>query len=391
MLAYLAPCGMGLGHAGRMLSVARRLRQAGVDVVFSSYGRAADMIERSGYRCLRTRPVGYEVDEQGDIDVRRTIAKGPLNLYRFARQVGDELYYIGTLEPDVVVSDSRLSSLLAAKALGVPAVLVIHQLRVIIPVKKPTRVKLSAKYLAEEGLLRLLGKLWLLADEILIPDYPPPYTVARANAMVETLLPRARFVGPSPPVWPDELPPREEVRERLGVEGKLVVASFTGVSGEGRELCEAFLAELGGCDLSDEVVVIVSRGVPSGSDRLEKVGRNVYVCDWLPDRYLHVKAADALVTHGGHTMVMEAMAFGIPAVHVVRRTHTERLACSLSAEALGVAKTHIVGEGDLCSALRWALSDEAWAAAQDLASRLSQYRGDRAIAEAALKRAGAAL
>ncbi|MEM0225733.1 MAG: hypothetical protein QXF46_02530, partial [Thermofilaceae archaeon] len=253
MLAYLAPCGMGLGHAGRMLSVARRLRQAGVDVVFSSYGRAADMIERSGYRCLRTRPVGYEVDEQGDIDVRRTIAKGPLNLYRFARQVGDELYYIGTLEPDVVVSDSRLSSLLAAKALGVPAVLVIHQLRVIIPVKKPTRVKLSAKYLAEEGLLRLLGKLWLLADEILIPDYPPPYTVARANAMVETLLPRARFVGPSPPVWPDELPPREEVRERLGVEGKLVVASFTGVSGEGRELCEAFLAELGGCDLSDEV------------------------------------------------------------------------------------------------------------------------------------------
>lgn len=391
MLIYLAACGMGLGHAGRMLSVARRLREAGADVVFSSYGRAAEMIERGGFRCLRTKPVSYETDERGDIDVKRTIAKGPANLYRFVRQVSDELYYLGTLEPNVVVSDSRLSSLLAAKILGVPVILVIHQLRVIIPVKNPTRARLSAKDLAEEGLRELLGSLWALADEILIPDFPPPYTVAKANALVDDLLPRARFVGPSPPLWPDELPSREEVRERLNIDGKLIVASFTGVSGEGRELCEAFLSELESCDLSEGVKVIVSRGIPSGSDRLEKVGRGVYVCDWLPERYLYVKAADALVTHGGHTMVMEAMAFGVPAVHVVRRTHTERLACSLSAEALGVARTHIVGEGDLCSALRWVLSDEAWSTAQNLASRLGQYRGDRAIAGAALKRAGAAL
>lgn len=389
MLAYLAACGMGLGHAGRMLAVAKRLVAGGAEVVFSSYGKAADMIEQSGFPCLRTRPVSYEVDEWGDVDVRRTVAKGPANLYRFTRQIGDELYFTGVLEPDVVVSDSRLSTLVAAKARGIPTLLVLSQLKVIIPVKQPTSRKLEAKGWAEEGLYRLLGRLWMLADEILIPDFPPPYTVAKASLLEAEPPPKVRFVGPALQAWPDEMPPREEVREELGVKGRLVVASFTGVGGEGKALLEEFLGRLVECAIPDDVTVLVSRGEPSGSPQLEKVGKGVYVCDWLPRRYLYVRAADALVTHGGHTSVMEAMVFGVPAVHVVRKTHTERLGNSLSAESLGVAKTFIVEEdsANLCSALAWSLSDEAWDTAQKLSRELLRFRGDAAIASAALARA----
>ena len=389
MLVYLAACGMGLGHAGRMLAVARRLAASGVEVVFSSYDRAADMIERAGYPCLRTRPVSYEVDEWGDVDVKRTVAKGPANLYRFARQVGDELYFIGVLGPNAVVADSRLSTLIAAKVWGVPALLVLSQLKVIVPVKQPTSRKLEAKGWAEEGLYRLLGRLWALADEILVPDFPPPYTVAKANLLEAEPPPKVRFVGPALQAWPDELPPREEAREELGVDGRLVVASFTGVGGEGRALMEEFLRALAECELPEDATVIVSRGVPSGSTQPERVGRGVYVCDWLPRRHLYVRAADALVTHGGHTSVMEAMVFGVPAVHFVRKTHTERLGNALSAEALGVARACLAedGAGSLCSALAWALSDEAWSAAQKLSRELQRFRGDAAIAAAALARA----
>ncbi len=388
-MIYLAACGMGLGHASRMLAVARRLVAGGAEVVFSSYDRAADMIERSGYPCLRTRPVGYEVDEWGDVDVKRTVAKGPANLYRFARQVGDELYFIGVLEPNAVVSDSRLSTLLAAKAWGAPAILVLSQLKVVIPVKRPSSRKLEAKGWAEEGLYRLLRRLWLLADEILVPDFPPPYTVAKANLLETEPPPKVKFVGPALQAWPDELPPREEVREELGVGGRLVVASFTGVGNEGRALMEEFLAALAGCELPDDVTVLVSKGVPSGSPKPERVGKGVYVCDWLPYRHLYVRAADALVTHGGHTSVMEAMVFGVPAVHFARKTHTERLGNALSAEALGMAKACLAEEGaeGLCAALAWALSDEAWSAAQRLSRELQRFRGDVAIASAALARA----
>jgi len=61
---------------------------------------------------LRERPIEYEQNEYGEIDVRLTLAKGPRNFYSFIRQVGDELYFQGMLKPDLVVSDSRLSSLL---------------------------------------------------------------------------------------------------------------------------------------------------------------------------------------------------------------------------------------------------------------------------------------
>ncbi len=389
MLAYLAACGMGLGHAGRMLSVAKRLKSCGVEVVFSSYGRAVEMIRANGYPCLKTREVSYEVDEHGDVDVRRTVAKGPANLYRFARQVGDELYYIGTLAPDVVLSDSRLSTLIAAKARMVPVVLVLSQLRVVIPVKRPTSGKVKAKGLAEEALYRLLGRCWYTADAVMIPDYPPPYTIAKANILAEgeKLPPRVRFVGPVLPAWPEELPPKEEAKKRLGIRGRLVVASFTGVGDEGRALLEYFIGEVKGCTIPSDVRIIISRGNPSGSPALEKLGRGVYVCDWLPERTMYVKAADALVTHGGHTTVMEAIAFGLPAVHLVKKTHTERLGNSLSAEALGVARTHVVDEdaGTLCEKILWALSDEAQEAASRLSNELIRYKGDYEVVREALK------
>ncbi|MCS7104661.1 MAG: hypothetical protein NZ954_03755 [Thermofilaceae archaeon] len=395
MLAYLAACGMGLGHASRMLAVARRLNDAGVKVVFSSYDKAADMIERSGYPCLRTRSVSYEVDEEGDVDVRRTLAKGPLNLYHFARQLGDELYFTGTLEPQIVISDSRLSTLLAAKIQGMPALLVLSQLKVIIPIKHPSKEKLETKGLVEEGLYKLLGRFWLLADEIEVPDFPPPYTVAKANLLDEPPPPRTRFVGPSLPVWPDEMPSRDEVREELGVKGKMVLASFTGVGKEGKVLADVFLEELSKRNLPDDVSIIVSRGSPTGSSRLEEISKGVLVCDWLQERYLYMRAADALVSHGGHTSVMEAMVFGLPALHLVRRTHTERLGNSRSAESLGVAKTYLVGgdNEDLVSLLKWVLSDEAWSAAQKLSRELIHFKGDEEIASRALKlaKAGVAL
>ena len=389
MLAYLAACGMGLGHAARMLAVARRLRESGVDIVFSAYGRAVEAIEEQGYRCLRGREVSYEVDEYGDVDVRRTVAKGPTNLYRFARQVGDELYFMGVLKPNVVISDSRLSSLLAAKARGLPALLVISQLKVLIPVKRPSPHKLRAKSVAEKLACKVLNKGWSLADEILIPDYPPPYTISKANILDEDveLPPNVTFAGPMLQAWPDELPSKEEVREELGVEGRLVVASFTGLSSEGKAVLESFLDALAACDLPDDLLILVSKGMPTVPPRVEKVGRRVLVYDWLPHKPLYIKAADALVTHGGHTSVLEAIAFGTPSIHVVKATHTERLGNSLSAQKLGVARVYVVGDytEELCNALKWALSSEAWESAQSLAEALRWYRGDELAARRALK------
>lgn len=379
MLVYLAACGMGLGHAARLMAIARRIAGR-AEVVFSTYGRAVQAVEESGYRCLKVRPISYEVDDEGDVDVRATIARGPVSIYSFLRQVGDELWFTGILKPDVLVSDSRLSSLVAGKARGLPTILIINQLKVLIPVKRPSPPKLRAKGLVEKLAYRVLRRGWNLADTILIPDYPPPYTVARANVLDEDveLPPKVRFIGPVLNPWPEELPPKEEARRQLGLSGRLIVASFTGVGGEGSVILDSFMKLLPLCPLPEDVTVVISRGVPSARPRVERLGERVYIYDWLPNRALYVKAADALVTHGGHNSVLEAIAFGTPALHMVQPTHTERLNNSRSAEALGVARLYVLGEDPerFCSALLWCLGDEAREKAEGLGATLAGYRGD---------------
>ncbi len=394
-LIYLAPCGMGLGHVHRLIYVARRLlSRRNVEVVFSTYGEATLVVEREGFRCLRERPVSYEQDEHGEVDVRLTLAKGPRNLYNFIRQIGDELYFQGILKPDVVVSDSRLSSLVAAKVYGTPSILVINQLKVVIPVKKPTRVKVKAKGLAERVLYKLLETGWSSADAILVPDFPPPYTVARTAVLDVEMLDRVRFVGPVLGRWPDELPPRKEVRELLGLNGgKLVVASFTGTQAEREVLRRVFIQAVTryrGRLAREGIYVLLSRGDIKGKAwRITRLSDYVTIVDWFMQRYALLKAADVVVTHGGHTSVLEAMVYGTPALHAVNAYHTERIANSKAAEELGVAKMIVVNDAthpeEVIEALLSVVEDKGLVVrAKALAAKLNGMRGDEGVANAVL-------
>jgi UDP:flavonoid glycosyltransferase YjiC (YdhE family) len=52
------------------------------------------------------------------------------------RQVNTEISYMKAFRPDAVVSDSRLSSIFAAKLLGIPILLILNQFTPLIPMKK---------------------------------------------------------------------------------------------------------------------------------------------------------------------------------------------------------------------------------------------------------------
>ena len=49
------------------------------------------------------------------------------------RQVNAEIRYMKAFKPDAVVSDSRLSSIFAAKLLGLPVLLILNQFTPLIP------------------------------------------------------------------------------------------------------------------------------------------------------------------------------------------------------------------------------------------------------------------
>src|SRR6476661_3470204 len=63
--AYLAPYGVGLGHASRLLSISERLKKDNITIKFSSYGEAVSYINNHGYECVEVPPIEFAWGKSG--------------------------------------------------------------------------------------------------------------------------------------------------------------------------------------------------------------------------------------------------------------------------------------------------------------------------------------
>ncbi|MCW3991077.1 MAG: hypothetical protein NWE79_00060, partial [Candidatus Bathyarchaeota archaeon] len=131
---YFSPCGIGLGHVGRVLPVAEELVRRGVEVMFSTYLEGVDFVRKQGFPVVSAPAVDLESDSTGRVDIRATaISQGVSVLTRFMQQVTAEVDYMKAFKPDVVFSDSRLSSVIAGKMLGLPVALMLNQFLPLVP------------------------------------------------------------------------------------------------------------------------------------------------------------------------------------------------------------------------------------------------------------------
>ena len=214
MRAYFAPCGIGLGHITRCKVVLDRLKeQVPVRAFFATYYDALHYARSVGLDVLEIPPMTIVSKDTGEIDVKETIiylaSRGRLAAIAVS-QLAYDLKYIAAVNPDVVVSDTRAMAILAAKMLGIPCICITNQIRFYVPRKKRM---LRISRLAEAGILAVIGEIWAMADEILVPDFPEPYTVCYMNLEVpDRLRRRLRFVGPILSKRPEELPDGEAQR-----------------------------------------------------------------------------------------------------------------------------------------------------------------------------------
>ncbi len=170
------------------------------------------------------------VKPDGTVDFRQTVINpGPFFAsFTVLRQVDAELGVMRAFEPDVVVSDSRVSPLIAAKLLGIPKISILNQFQIIIP--RRSRFLRLAK-LVDTGALAVIGKIWTSGMHVLIPDFPPPYTLSAGNLRIpKSYQKRVKLVGPILPARPDALPGRREIRKKLGLseEKPLIFAPISG-------------------------------------------------------------------------------------------------------------------------------------------------------------------
>jgi len=363
MRIYFAPCGIALGHAGRCIPVARCFKSRGHEVFFSTYGEATEFVRKAGFRVEAVPPLKFYEKEDGTFDFRRTLSAGPKSLLVFSQQVGAELNLIEHFKPDLVVSDSRLSSVLAARMRRIIPVLILHQLRIMIPHSRPItrRVKQVIKGYTERLGLEILGRLWKLSKIIIVPDFPPPFTIAKANVVPSfQYLKKLKLVGPIIPKYPNELPPADEIKRQMGLDDRpLIFAAMSGTLAEKKYISDLLIKIFG--EFPDSYNIVVSRGYSEGSassPRTHESFKRLQVYDWVDDRYSYLKACDLLITRGGHNTVSEAIYYGKPMLIIPTPAHSEHQGIAESLSRMGLAislQQYALSKETLLAAVKGAL------------------------------------
>ena len=334
MRVYFGACGVGLGHVGRCVPVAKTLLKRGDSILISTYSDACDYVRSEGLPLCVAPPIGFAFRRDGGVDFRRTTAyPGIFSPLIFTRQLNAELAFMKQYRPDFVVSDSRASTILAAKLLGLPVITLLNVYRVTIP--RERRFLQLAK-IADGGILTLIGKIWSLGEHVLIPDFPPPYTLSVANLGI----PRRRqgkveLVGPILPVKPDTLPDTRQIREKLDIDGhKMILVSISGSAAEKRLIIPLLKKLLRKLPTTNQIVMSLGRPNTNGAARTDG---NLTVLDWLPNRFEYLKACDLVISRAGLGTLTEAISYGKPLILIPTPSQTEQYNNARRASQLGVA------------------------------------------------------
>jgi UDP-N-acetylglucosamine--N-acetylmuramyl-(pentapeptide) pyrophosphoryl-undecaprenol N-acetylglucosamine transferase len=333
-VAYFAPYGVGLGHASRLVMVADQLQNNDIRVRFSSFGEAASYITMRGYECATVAPVEFAWSMEGGFSIKNSLANIPLWFANFSRQVNQETRNMTTYSPDIIVSDSRLSPLLAAKLLRIPSIVILNQVKLLL---SPRLRELAVARLFEKMVGELLGSMWNMADRVLIPDLPPPYTISAHNVWeVGSTAPRLEYIGftsPKPFVTEGEV---NRVVKKLEFDRSRPVV-FIHVSGPaGTRIALVRVALEASKMLDSKIQFVISEGNARGSTEPRKIGESGWYYEWCPVRDEIFAMSELVVLRGGHVALSEAIQFGRPVVTVPIENHGEQLGNSAKIAELGM-------------------------------------------------------
>jgi len=337
MRVYFAPCGIGLGHVGRCVPIAKKLLERKAEVVFSTYREGVGHVEREKLPLIKAPSIGFQVRPDGTVDFKQTaVNPGPfLASFTLLNQIDAEVHAIESFKPDVVISDSRISPLVAARILGIPRICILNQFQVMIP-RKERFLRLAS--FADSITLIIVGKMWTSGNIVLIPDFPQPYTICAGNLNVpESYRKKVRLIGPILPVHPNELPTEEELRKklRLPVDKPVIFAPISGPIRE-RAFLTGILRKIL-LSFPEDYEVVMSLGYPNADNNPIRHG-NVTIYKWIPNRFEYLKTCDLVIGRAGHGTLTQCLCYGKPMILVPTPSHTEQLSNAKQAEKLGVAE-----------------------------------------------------
>lgn len=358
--AYLAPYGVGLGHASRLLSISEFLRQDNITIKFSSYGEAVSYINNHGYECVKVPPIEFAWSN-GGFSIKNSIANIPLWFTNFGRQISQETRNISTFNPNIVVSDSRLSPLASSRILGIPSIVILNQITLLL---SPKIREFRAARVFEKLNGEFFGNLWSMAEKILIPDLPPPYTIAEHNIWnLESVRKKMHYIGFTTPKWHGDNQAINNVVHSLNLDKKRPIV-FMHISGP-RETRLNLISMIQNASkyFRKDIQYIISEGKPNGSTIPRKLSSTGWYYEWCPVRDEIFALSDLIVIRAGHEAISHAIEHGKPMVSIPIQNHGEQLGNSEKVERMKIGiklEPSITNAYQIAEAIHKVLNDKSY-------------------------------
>jgi UDP-N-acetylglucosamine--N-acetylmuramyl-(pentapeptide) pyrophosphoryl-undecaprenol N-acetylglucosamine transferase len=366
-----------------MAALAQELQASGHEVMFSSSGEVTKWFRSKGFPCNDVPLVDIVFTDEGSFSATETMKFSPVIFARFYKQVILEVGNIMRYAPEVVLSDSMASTVVAAKLLGIRCMALLNQLRLISSPRTPR----TAAQLLSAGSVTVGNIVWEFCDQILIPDLPPPYTISERNLWdAGSASARAKYVGfltPSRNNTQTSDAGSEELLDGWRAEKKRPKV-FWQVSGppatRGSLLAKALAAAKA---LEEKYFFVITGGEPGGSTRPSPVPGG-FLYQWCNISPYLVGSCDVVVSRAGHVSISDYILQGKPALLVPIHAQTEQMGNADKARRLGFALTLEESELEpsrVDEALR-ELSDERYAKhALELKKVAARFDAVRAIVE----------
>jgi UDP-N-acetylglucosamine--N-acetylmuramyl-(pentapeptide) pyrophosphoryl-undecaprenol N-acetylglucosamine transferase len=331
---YFSPCGIGLGHVSRSVPIAREVMRRGGQVLFSTYLEGVDYVHQFDYPVVAAPPIHMANDPSGSIDLKSTTMSTGITVFpTFLRQVLFEIQWMQAFKPNLVFSDSRLSSIYAAKLLRIPVVLILNQFLPRVPREKDNILF----RMADGSVLTLLGRSWALSDLLVIPDFPEPYTISLDSLRIPRRYgARVRLVGSILPKKPNENDNVHKIRGSLGVrtDQSLIYAGISGPKAERLPLIK--MLEPIFREFPEKYRIVMSLGTPKGGSEPTHEGPLTKI-PWIEDRFEYLNACDLVISRGGHETIMQSVCYQKPSIIIPVPRHPEQYGNARRAVELGVA------------------------------------------------------
>ena len=294
---YFSISSEGYGHSSRVMAISANLDKR--NYLIGTYDYALERLRSKGLPCHKISQELKFVGHDGAFDVAKTIIKNQSWVMKFNSMIDEEVDIIKKSGASCVVADGRMIPVMAAEKLKLPCITITNQ---------------SAFYpffQQDNWLVKLLGvsfDTWMQmyfssTEEILIPDFEPPYTICLPNlSHNRKIMKRTRFVGPLINFNYSEVPLIERNSER-----PYIVVSLGG---------HAYRRPLFDCILG------VARKMPNIDFDIftffeaDEIPQNVNVKGMIPDISSYLKTADIVIAQAGHSTAMEILSLGKPSIIV---------------------------------------------------------------------------